>query len=69
MTDNIPRGEQHHSSKLTEPQVREIRASYRVGSNQYTSGVNGYGALAKAYGCHRESIRKIIAGLTWKHLI
>lgn len=68
MSDNAPRGERHHASKLTEQQVRDIRASYKKGVNQYDPNANGYDRLAKAYGVDRQNIKRIVLGLIHKHV-
>lgn len=51
------KGERHHSSKLTEDQVREIRASDLPGPR-----------LAELYGVKFASIYKILDGRSWKHV-
>lgn len=68
MSDNMCRGERHHSSKLTEKDVRDIRASWKSGSNQFAVNANGYERLAKKYGCDRQNIKRIIRGQIWKHV-
>jgi len=52
------RGEQHGRSKLTEMQVREIRARYERGSATYKS-------VAREYGVTRECIGAIIRREVW----
>jgi DNA-binding Xre family transcriptional regulator len=53
------KGVEHHSSKLTEDQVRHIkRMTGKVSSK----------ALAEKYGVTRVTIHHIQAGKTWKHL-
>lgn len=57
-------GTKNPMSKLTEDQVREIRALYH-------KNVKGYGqqALSKRFGVHRIAIRKIVRREMWKHLL
>jgi uncharacterized protein YjcR len=54
-----PKGELHHSAKLTAATVREIRADY--------TGTRGeVKALAEKYGVRRTTISSILARRTWK---
>lgn len=53
----VCRGERHHSAKLTEEDVREIRAS----------GLSGP-ALAAQYGVKPSAIYKLLDGRSWKHV-
>lgn len=55
-----PIGEQHHSARLTEDLVREIRARSAEGTNQPT--------LAAMYGVRQSSISKLLLGRTWRHV-
>lgn len=55
------KGEGNGQSRLTETQVREIRAAYRP-------WVTGYGRLAKRYGVTREAIKDIVRRATWAHI-
>jgi hypothetical protein len=57
---HTPRGEAHHSTPLTEAQVRCIKASYIP-----KSSTNGSFALGKKYGVHRTTIENIVRGTTW----
>lgn len=54
-------GEKHHSSKLTESDVREIRALHE---NNYTNK-----RIAEIYSLDPSSVRAIIIRKTWKHVI
>jgi hypothetical protein len=54
----LPRGTQHHNAKVTEADVREIRASKETGS-----------ALAKRLGLTDSSVSSIRCGHTWKHVL
>lgn len=54
-------GEHHHSSKLTESDVRTIRARYKK-----SCCYNGGGALAKEFGCSFSTIIRIVNYQTWK---
>lgn len=55
------RGERNNHAKLTEAQVREIRARYAAG------GVTTY-QLAAEYGIARKNIGAVIRRETWKHV-
>lgn len=55
------RGEQHGASKLTETQVREIRARYAMGNVTQAS-------LAKEYGIVPPTVRHIVCRKTWAWL-
>lgn len=46
-------GEWHQRARLTDEQVRQIRA-------KHMAYVRGYGALAKEYGCGESTIRDIV---------
>lgn len=54
---NFPKGEKHHSTKLTQEQVNEIR------SMEYYKGF--YSQMAVKYGVTRPTIRNIYTGYTW----
>lgn len=54
------RGENNHSHKLTENQVRVVKAM-RLGTKTYTE-------IAKEYGTTRQAISDIRRGKTWKWL-
>lgn len=51
------RGERHHAARLTEEEVREIRASGLTGT-----------ALARHYGVSPFTIYKLLDGRSWKHV-
>ncbi len=53
-------GEKHHSSKLTEEQVLDIRARVEQGERQVD--------LAKEYNVTRTMLSKIILRKSWKHI-
>jgi hypothetical protein len=53
------RGERHHAAKLTEDQVRGIRAAYAQGAEQPE--------LAQRYGVDSTNIGCIVNGRTWRH--
>ena len=55
-----PVGATHHAAKLTELDVRAIRAQYDEGMD--------YGRLAKKYRVHKVNIGHIIRRDTWKHV-
>lgn len=58
----IGRGERNGTARLTEPDVRSIRARYRPG------GGPGYKALAKEYGIAWETVRGVIKRHVWAWL-
>ncbi len=58
-----PRGEAHGNAKLTEADVREMRARF-----VYNCPENGYRALARDYRCHEGTVRYVVNGITWKHV-
>lgn len=60
---NIPFGEDQHLSKLTEKEVLEIRTLFNEGN--YIS----QSSLARHYGIGEATLRQIIKGQTWKHLL
>lgn len=53
-------GEKHHNAKLTEKQVIEIREF---------SGRLSQSELARRYGVGKGTIRDVIRGWTWRHLL
>ena len=55
------KGQACGSSKLTESQVLEIRASYKFGSVTFRS-------LAEKYGVCRDTIRKAVRRVYWRHI-
>ena len=55
------RGERHGMAKLTDDQVREIRA-------RYAGEWGGQTALAKEYGVSQGLISQIVRGDVWRHL-
>lgn len=55
------RGSQHYSSKLTEEDVKAIKAGYIPGTTTYKG-------LAAEYGVTVQAIAQIITGKTWKHV-
>jgi group I intron endonuclease len=61
MSESSTRGEDKHSSKLTNEKVLEIRKKYKP--YEY-----GYIKLSKEYNVDDETIRKIILRKTWKHI-
>ena len=57
-------GSKHAMSKMTEQDVRDIRARYVSRSN-----VDGYAGIGKDYGVTPGCIRDIMIGKTWKHVV
>jgi len=55
------RGERQAQAKLTENQVREIRALYAAGTHSYS-------ALKKQFGMGQSAIASIVRRQTWKHI-
>lgn len=60
---NKPKGSDNAKSRLSEEQVREIRASYQP----RTRG-KGSHCLAKRFGVSKPTIRAILSGESWRHL-
>lgn len=58
--DCVPRGEAKSSAKLTEHEVREIRAAIAFGELQKT--------IAMRYGVIPQTISQIARGKTWRHV-
>lgn len=59
-SDLLPRGERHHSAKLSEDAVRWMR-------KQYAQGVS-VTSVAKQLRVSRKAARYAILGVTWKHV-
>lgn len=59
-----PVGEANPKVRLTEEQVRWVRRKYVRGSSRY-----GTYALARALGVSRLTIKDVIRGVTWKHIL
>jgi hypothetical protein len=59
--DAYPRGEAHCLAKLTDPQVRDIRARYSKGRVSQQS-------LATEYGVSQVVVSAIVRRKTWKHI-
>lgn len=57
----VLRGEKHGSHKLTETQVRQIRAEYAIGDTSERK-------LAKAHAVTRGAIRRVLDGTSWLHV-
>jgi hypothetical protein len=57
---NLKKGEDHHSSKLTESMVLEIRKKYKEGMFTYQ--------LGDMHGVSQQTISKIINRKIWKHI-
>lgn len=60
---NPARGSRHGRAKLTEADVRAIRARH-----VWMCPVNGAKAIAREYGVHLEAIRALLDGRTWRHV-
>jgi hypothetical protein len=58
--DNVPRGERNTRARLTDDDVREIRAALARNETQP--------AIAKRYGVNQATISSIKLGKTWKHV-
>ncbi|MFA5053574.1 MAG: HNH endonuclease [Parcubacteria group bacterium] len=54
------KGSKSGRAKLTEEQVRELKAQRAAGATQV--------AIAKQYGVSRRAIREILAGRNWRHI-
>ena len=60
---NLKMGESHYKAKLTEADVRYIRANYIPRHPEF-----GMKALAEKFGVNRETIYAIVYYKTWKHV-
>lgn len=58
--ERVSRGE-HHTAKLTEAQVRDIRARYTPGYGHLTE-------LGREFGVTPDAIKFIVTRQTWKHI-
>jgi hypothetical protein len=58
---NVPSGERHPLSKLTDEHVREIRAAYGTQAYSHT-------AFAKRFGVDPSTIGRVARGAQWKHV-
>lgn len=56
------KGEQITNAKLTEQKVREIRQRYTGQRGEVT-------AMAREFHVHRITLRDIVFGITWRHLL
>ena len=56
------KGEQIHNARLTEAQVRDIRQRYTGRRGEVT-------ALAREFRVHRITLRDVVLGVTWRHLL
>lgn len=59
-TGDHARGELNVNAKLTEADIREIRAAYRAGEKQVP--------LARRFGVRQSTIWAIVRGKTWAHV-
>ncbi len=62
-TASRKRGNDHAHAKLTEDQVKHIRASYVPDSHS-----KGFSAFARRYGVDQKTIRQAYLGETWSHV-
>ena len=60
--DRVPRGESSGMSKLTDAIVRTIRADH-------AAGIATMAALARRYGVAHNTVREIVTGSSWKHVV
>lgn len=56
----LPRGEKHGAAKVTDAQVRKIRADYADGVAQ--------SVLRRQYGLAQSTMHHLVHGITWKHV-
>ena len=59
--DLYVKGERVHNAKLTDAKVREIRAMNAAGVKT--------GKIAKLYGVSRFTVRDVLSGRQWKHVV
>jgi hypothetical protein len=60
--ERLPRGEGHGNARLTEPNVREIRAKYAL-------SVVSLADLAVEYGVTKQAIHGVVSGKRWAHVV
>lgn len=60
LTLHMKRGEQHPAAKLTERQVRDIRAAVAAGEKR--------AVIAARFGVSTQTIMRIARGQTWRHV-
>lgn len=67
---NFPADHVHFARKLTESQVREIKAllADKKFMREFKSEYKAHKELGEAYNVHYMTIRMIACGRTWKHL-
>lgn len=67
---NMPKGEDHTRSKLTEKDVKEMRAMYADPSimRGYANRHEFFNEVGKAYGVHFTTVSKIINRRSWTHI-
>jgi DNA invertase Pin-like site-specific DNA recombinase len=66
----VKRGVDLPQSKLTEKEVREMRAlnsEYRETVKKLTEAFSAKG-LAERYGLHVRTVEKVLSGITWSHI-
>ena len=56
----VKKGEEHHATRLTEEQVREIKMRALAGENQYE--------LATLFGVGQDQVSRIKTGKRWAHV-
>ena len=61
VTGNFARGERQHSAKLSPKAVTAIREFHRAGDSVTQ--------LARIYGVSNSTVKAIVAGRTWRHLL
>lgn len=59
--ERLARGEKHGRSIFTDNDVLAIRERYSAGTSVYR--------LSKNYNCNKRTIKQIVEGKTWKHLL
>ncbi len=60
-TPRVPRGEASGNTRLSNDDVRSIRAAYDAGGIWQKD-------LAKQYGCSQQTIQRIVRRKSWKHI-
>ncbi len=68
---NHPKGENHSLAKLTDANVREIRAlaADQAYMSSFASKYAAVREISDAYKVHFTTVAKILDGKTWKHLL
>jgi hypothetical protein len=67
--DRVAHGERHGSSRLTELEVRDIRANCRPARGSNLKSSASLSGFARKYGIRLYAVQRIVSGKTWAHLL